>query len=209
MDDKAARGRSAIEDRHPQRKLTSASARAAALAYISGDSRIADIANEHGVDRTTILNLLEGRTWRRATADLRPIRIRPESRGRIGEEHPRARLTEYSARSIADAYIAGDSVAVLADRHGVSRGAVASIIRGQTWAHVTAGMGLDEVDARARQLAGLRAARAAQRAENEARTHCKYGHERNAANTRYDANGRPMYCRVCNRGRNQVGRTAA
>lgn len=155
MDDKAARNRSAIEDRHPQAKLTTALARQIVSTYNAGAYPL-QIARQLGVTAGTVRSVINRETWRNATADLPVVR---SSRLLRGVDHPQAKLTEALAREIALAYIDGASQRQLAAQYGVSRGAVSDLLRGRTWPAATRGLPIADVDSKARQDAALAAAR--------------------------------------------------
>lgn len=61
--DCVARGRNARGERSPQARLREADVRAILQAYREG-VRIVDLAREHGVHKTTISDVVHGRTWR-------------------------------------------------------------------------------------------------------------------------------------------------
>lgn len=164
MDDKAARGRSAIEDRHSQRKITSADAVRIVRAYNDGGTARL-IARQYGLDESTVWAILMGRTWKAATSAIPRVEM---DRTQFGEAHHRAQLTAETARLVAEGYIAGATVSELAGRFGVHRSTISCVISRRTWRAQTADLPLGEVDGKARQLEALARARAARSAQGGA-----------------------------------------
>ena len=54
----------------------------------------------------------------------------------LGGRHGGAKLTESDVRAIRDAYLAGTTQPVLAERYGVSVATVSDLVRGRTWSHI-------------------------------------------------------------------------
>jgi hypothetical protein len=60
------------------------------------------------------------------------------SRGRnvYGNSHPRSKLSDKAVEEAKVLHAAGESYRDLANRYGVSKGAIAHIFQGITWKHV-------------------------------------------------------------------------
>lgn len=90
------------------------------------------IASRFGIVRTTVNDILTGRTWQHVDPDWNP----PKSKSR-GTKHPNAKLTEDDVREIRRLSANGLSQRKLAAQFGVSRGTIEPILKGETWKHVT------------------------------------------------------------------------
>lgn len=89
-----------------------------------------EIAQRIGCNQRTVSTILTGRQWARVTG-------RPRIVGRrVGESHPKARLTALLARRIAQLgrTQSATAIAALLD---LPRPTVYSVLSGQTWNHVT------------------------------------------------------------------------
>lgn len=98
--------------------------------YAQGQTQRA-IARRFGVSKGMVASVVKGRMRAEAGG---PIAVPPEDQA--GANNPSARLTEDDVRSIRTRYEAGTTQAALAAEFGVTAGAIAHIVRGNTWKHV-------------------------------------------------------------------------
>jgi len=89
------------------------------------------IADRFGIARTTVNDIIHGRTWTHVDPDWKP----PQSK-RSGVSHPNAKLSEDDVREIRKLSQNGFSQRKIANKFGVTRGTIEPILKGETWAHV-------------------------------------------------------------------------
>jgi plasmid maintenance system antidote protein VapI len=96
---------------------------------LANDSNVSrrEIAEQFGVTRATITDVIYGRTWKHI-----PVNRTVVNRGR-GVHHPNAKLTPGDAQEIRTLYTNGLSQRWLAAKFSVSRGTVEAVIKGYTW----------------------------------------------------------------------------
>ncbi len=89
------------------------------------------IADRFGIVRSTVNDIISGRTWTHVDPDWKP----PESKSR-GIAHPNSKLTEDDIREIRELASEGLSQRKIAKQFGVTRGTIEPILKGETWTHV-------------------------------------------------------------------------
>jgi hypothetical protein len=109
-----------------QAKLTTADVAEIRQRHAEGDGQTS-IAEEYGMNPSTIGAIVAGKTWRHAGG---PVTA---PRGGSGETHPNAKLTWAAVASIRARVANGEARTVLAREFGVSKQAIASVVRGNTW----------------------------------------------------------------------------
>jgi len=100
------------------------------------------IAKDLGVDHTIIYNIINRLFWKHIEGGI-DLDTRPGPRGgarMFGENSGSAKLTDDDVREIRRLDEIGDTTQqALADRYGVTQGAIGYICRGVTWKHIEGG----------------------------------------------------------------------
>lgn len=115
---------------HPSALVNDASVVLIRERYARGETQRA-IAEDYGLDRTTIGCIVRGENWPDAGG---PIVRRGSPRG---ESRPDAKLTEADVREARLRHDAGEGVTALAKSYGVCHGTMGRVLRRQGWRHVS------------------------------------------------------------------------
>jgi DNA-binding MarR family transcriptional regulator len=92
--------------------------------------RVGELARQFGVDQGAVSAILAGKRW----ADETTVPVPEKPRGKKGEANYFAKLTQPIADEIRATYVKGAVTQVqLAERYGVTQGAVSLILRGKVW----------------------------------------------------------------------------
>jgi len=129
IDDMLQKDRSLHGIRNPKARLTAAYARKI-LSLVNAGLLQKNVAACIGCNQGTVSAIATGRQW---SADTKQCRVLGRRRG---SRHPRARLTEDTARQIMKMY-SRNSPAEIARALELPYPTVYSVISGQTWSHIT------------------------------------------------------------------------
>ena len=143
--DMIAHGRATRGEDNTEAVLTEDDVRDIWFGYEPGVNTHQQLADEKGVDRSEVSQILRGEKWAYFTSKLPPGGGR---RAREGGRHggPTS-ITAEIARAIASEYHPGQvSYQDLAARYGTSSGVVKHIINRNTWAHATEGIEIRRFD---------------------------------------------------------------
>ena len=122
-------GRSTKGESNPQAILTEEQVKEIWYSYVPGIVTQQELADQFGVDRKVVSMIVHGHRWAHVTSELK-------GGGRKG--HKGSALTEEQVKEIWFAYKPGKtSYQQLAARFGVMTGAVAGMMSGKYWSHVT------------------------------------------------------------------------
>jgi DNA-binding XRE family transcriptional regulator len=129
--DKVSKGRQPRGERHWKAKLTDTLATEIRSLYQAGGTTQEELAQQFGVDETTIANILRGNAWTHLLADktLKNHLAR-------GERHGSAKLAQVSVDEIRALYqrgVRGRGYQALAKRFGVNESTIRDIISGKNW----------------------------------------------------------------------------
>lgn len=107
--------------------------------YATGEWSQQAIADRFGMSREGTGTILRGERWAHIPFDPTVARqIASANKGKPGEQHGTARLTESQVRDIRRRHaIGGVLLRQLAEEFGVTIASVSSIVRRQTWKHVS------------------------------------------------------------------------
>jgi hypothetical protein len=97
-------------------------------------SEVKELVQRYGVTRKSIENIIHGISWKSVGG---PVSPRPKIAECIGENLPGSKLTEAMVREARRRYASGESGRVLADEFGVNSATMYTMLRGETWKHVT------------------------------------------------------------------------
>ena len=130
MDDAKRKRRTTHGERSGVAKISAEGAERAREMYAQG-VRQKDIAAAFGVDKSTISVLVRGLTWQHDGGTKSPSLL-----GRTGARNHAAKLNEEKVRDVKARIAAGESNGSIAERYGVSDGAIWFIRKGLNWQHV-------------------------------------------------------------------------
>jgi transposase-like protein len=126
----AARGR-VRGDSHHQSKLTRTKVAKARRCYARGGVTLPELAREYGVSQGVMGKAINGRTWRDAGGPINRCRRTPRD-----EDVTLSKLTTAKVVEMRETYARGRvSHAELAQKYGVTAGAVHFALVGKTWKH--------------------------------------------------------------------------
>ncbi len=136
-------GRLPCGAKHRQSKLTSDDVRKIRSLYASGNVTYQELADRFGITPSTIGSVIEGKTWNHvdgalSDTDLKSLhsRILNDRRPR-GAKNGASKLTPDDVREIRNLYASGNvTYQELADRFGMHRCTIGSIIRRELWKHI-------------------------------------------------------------------------
>lgn len=130
--DAFARGLNSNEgERNPRANLTEDDVAEIRERASEGESQY-DLADEFGIDQSTVTHILTGRTWSETLPDDWEWSTEP----RTGEDNPNAKLTEDDVRTIRQRVDNGETQAEVADDFDISSSYVSMIVRGERWSDV-------------------------------------------------------------------------
>jgi transposase len=115
----------------PHAKLDEQRVRDIRAAVARGETQRA-LAQRYGVSYSTVLNAVQGRTWRH----LPGAPTRGHQNFARGTDSPHAKLDDRRVRDIRAAVARGESQRALAARHGVSSSTIRAAVQGRTWRHL-------------------------------------------------------------------------
>lgn len=129
--DDVARARSLLGSKHPRARFDEGQVRAIRAEYARGGVIYAELAKRYGVSLGTIGAIINGRNWRHVQVlqPPRPSRV-------IGEQAPRAKLTDVAVRNIRTAFARGARQVDLARQYKVAPPTIGAVIRWKSWKHV-------------------------------------------------------------------------
>lgn len=93
-----------------------------------------ELSADYGVSKATIYNVLAGRSWADATADIR--RDWPADNRIRGADQHMAKLTAEDALAIRRRRAEGETMARLAGEYGVAKRTIYMVDKRLTWAHI-------------------------------------------------------------------------
>jgi hypothetical protein len=100
--------------------------------YATSHPKMATLAKQYGVGKTSILNAIRGRTF----CDVPTVPLPPLHA--CGERNPNRKLNAEIVRQIRLEYAAGATQVALAQKHGVAQPTIGCIVNRKTWRHVAA-----------------------------------------------------------------------
>jgi len=106
--------------------------------YALGGITQLELANMFSVKRETIGGILRGDRWGHVPVDRSAVNVVSlRNKGKLGESHRDAKLTEADVLEIRRRYSAKESsYSQLATEYGISKGAIAFIVRRVSWKHL-------------------------------------------------------------------------
>lgn len=112
-------------------KLTTDDVREIRRLYVIGDYSQRELGERFGVTQAEVGNIVRGEIWKDIPGAV-------DKRGQVrGECHPQSKLTEATVKKIRKVYATGQCCQrELAEKFGVSRGAISLIVRRKTWTHL-------------------------------------------------------------------------
>lgn len=119
-------------------KLTAAQVEEIRALYLSGGITHQDLADRFGIKRESVSALLRGRNWKHLSLDREAIAdIGKTNRGKAGEKHGTAKLTEKQVHEIRSLYAAGNITQVqLAKQFKVTKHSIYGIVTRKSWRHI-------------------------------------------------------------------------
>lgn len=113
--------------------LTEAAVADIAAKYAAGGVTRQQLADQYGVRRKVIADIVRRKRWRHVTAT-------PDLKRRLelaAREHGNAKLTVADVLAIrADYTVGGPTLTELAKQYGVRTGTIHAIVSGKTWTHI-------------------------------------------------------------------------
>lgn len=135
--DKVLHGTDPRGERNGAARLTAAQVVAMREEYAARRATQAELAQRYGITRSAAALITRGQRWAHAGGPI--VLDASDRRARRGEDAHRARLTADDVLAIRRAYAAGGATQeALAACYGVSRGTIAGVVTGRTWAHLPA-----------------------------------------------------------------------
>jgi ribosome-binding protein aMBF1 (putative translation factor) len=124
---------------HPKAKLNETDIVAIQRRYAAGGVSQRQLAEEYGVDPSSVSRIVRGESWAQAVPT-RPMMTREQTRAhklenlRRGERHYASKLSSTQVRQIRRRYdLGGVSQAKLAREYRVSQTTIGHIVRGKSW----------------------------------------------------------------------------
>lgn len=126
-----------VGEEHKHSKLTAEKVREIIEQLADGESTY-KIAEDYGVSKVLICNILRGKNWRHVPRPDHPrFGDRGRGKGRYGEDSMNAKLTEENVRELRQLYASGEwEMRPLAAKFGIGLSQVKRIIDRTTWRHV-------------------------------------------------------------------------
>lgn len=139
--DMLARGRNSVSFGRPAVKLSLAAIEEIVAEYRTGVVSQDELAEKHGVSRSTIGMLIRGETFKSVPrADTKAVlaqRKQANPNQARGSNHPRSTLNEAMVREIRRLHGTGEKTQLqLADQFGTDRTNISNIVRRKTWTHI-------------------------------------------------------------------------
>lgn len=139
-------GRDIQGEKHHLSKLTKDEVVEIRKKYATENYQFQELADEYDVNRPQIGNIISGRKWDHADgpifskeeiAEIRKNNFPDENEENQGSGNGQSKLTEKDVKEIREKYHNKDVYQKhLAEDYGITRGAVGSIVRGDTWKNV-------------------------------------------------------------------------
>lgn len=120
--------------RHPKAKITDAQAKTIFKEYKKGGVSMQSFADQYGVCRKAICNLIHGKSWADVIDEKRIKTTDPRKKGYMrGENHKRAKMTLLQAETAKKEMLNGATRTATARKYGVSRAAMYFLAKGINW----------------------------------------------------------------------------